>query len=90
MAEQRLNDAAALLKNSDVFTFHSREYGSIEVIAVDAIGDAPTVDAVPVVRCKDCIHYTPVEGGLSLCTQNNIAVCCKDFCSYGERWKDDA
>ena len=54
------------------------------------IEDAPTVDAVPVVRCKDCIHY-------------DLGVCLKiysdgnahpeawqsrkpdDFCSYGER-----
>lgn len=52
-----------------------------------AIDDAPTVDAVPVVRCKDCKHYTPVEGGLSLCTLHNIAVSGKDFCSFGKRWK---
>lgn len=50
-----------------------------------AIKDAPTVDAVPVVRCKDCIHYTPVEGGPPLCTQHNIAVFNSGFCSYGER-----
>ena len=54
------------------------------------IEDAPTVDAVPVVRCKDCIHY-------------DLGVCLKiysdgnahpeawqprrfeDFCNYGER-----
>ena len=46
--EKRLIDANALLENADVFTMHTKEYGSIEVIPVDAIGDAPTVDAVPV------------------------------------------
>ena len=40
---------------------------------------------VQVVRCKDCKNYTPVEGGLSLCTLHNIAVSGKDFCSYGKR-----
>ena len=47
---------------------------------------APTVDAVPVVRCKDCKHYKPEEyefgcvfaGGLSY-------VKADDYCSYGER-----
>lgn len=45
----------------------------------------PTVDAVEVVRCKDCIHCTPVEGGLPLCTRYNTAVFYSDFCSCGER-----
>lgn len=58
------------------------------------VATAPTVDAVPVVRCKNCTHY-------------DLGVCLKiysdgnahfeawqsrnpdDFCSYGER-KDEA
>ena len=46
----RLIDADALHEKCDIFTIHTREYGSIEVIAVEAIGDVPTVDAVPVVQ----------------------------------------
>ena len=50
------------------------------------IADAPTVDAVEVVRCKDCKHYVAPQGtyvcdcfeGLNFATDN-------DFCSYGER-----
>ena len=50
----------------------------------------PTVDAVPVVRCKNC-----VEGVVS--DDNKYIICYKfceyvrfdDFCSYGER-KDEA
>lgn len=46
---------------------------------------APTVDAVEVVRCRDCKHYKPDEyecgcdfaGGLPY-------VKADDFCSYGE------
>ena len=46
---------------------------------------APTVDAVEVVRCKDCKHYKPEEyecgcdfaGGLPY-------VKADDYCSYGE------
>lgn len=43
---------------------------------------APTVDAVPVVRCKDC-KYT---GGDFVCYRG-VMVQHKpeDFCSYGER-----
>lgn len=29
--------------------------------AFDAINEAPTVDAVPVIRCKDCKHWLPHE-----------------------------
>lgn len=57
---------------------------------IDALNDIPAVDVVPVVRCKNCIHY-------------DLGVCLKiyqdgnlhpkawqrrkpgDFCSYGER-----
>ena len=46
----RYIDADALIENSDVFTLHTKEYGSIEVIPVDAVGDAPTIEARPVVR----------------------------------------
>lgn len=50
------------------------------------VDDAPTVGAVPVVRCKDCKYYKPDEyecgcdfaGGLPY-------VKAGDFCSYGER-----
>lgn len=46
------------------------------------ISDTPTVDAVPVVRCKDC-KYT---GGDFVCYRG-VMVQHKpeDFCSYGER-----
>ena len=48
--------------------------------------DAPTVDAVEVVRCKDCKHKDGMPG------QTNI-VCWQmhddDFCSYGERKDGD-
>jgi hypothetical protein len=52
----------------------------------DALQDTPTVDAVEVVRCRDCKHYKPDEyecgcdfaGGLPY-------VKADDFCSYGER-----
>lgn len=61
-----------------------------DYVDADDIDNAPTEDAVPVVRCKGCIHY-------------DMGVCLKiysagnahpeawqprrpeDFCSYGER-----
>ena len=50
--------------------------------------DAPTVDAVEVVRCKDCRHF----GGHGAChchaaDENGTPIFVRedDFCSYGER-----
>ena len=59
------------------------------------IKTAPTVDAVPVVRCRDCHHWKPTgsKAGNSFSDMEYIGGCeftkyCRresDFCSYGER-----
>lgn len=51
---------------------------------------APTIDAVPVVRCKDCKHSFERSGrkpfGCYLRGKNGITLHDgDDFCSYGER-----
>lgn len=53
---------------------------------------APTVDAVEVVRCKDCVWYEKGKNYMPYC--NNYAsltdhVSDETFCSYGERKKND-
>ena len=45
----RLIDADALLKCRN----------DHEMISTHIIWNAPTIDAVPVVRCKDCVWWTP-------------------------------
>lgn len=49
------------------------------------IEKAPTVDAVPVVQCKDCKHH--YDCGVHFC--DRLGMDCPDdsdfFCSYGER-----
>lgn len=63
------------------------------------IASCPTVDAVEVVRCKECKHFnlqsmkcendavlTDHEGGASY----SLSFYLDDFCSYGERRNDDA
>lgn len=60
------------------------------------INDAPTVDAVPVIRCRECKHCRNLPNGLCyLYTEpydnergyKGEAVCVEpdDFCSCGER-----
>ena len=44
----------------------------------------PTVDAVPVVRCADCIRYRPDDDVWGRCTVSG-KMRRKDYCSYGVR-----
>lgn len=47
---------------------------------------APTIDAAPVVRCKDCMfRCEPIEFGELYCPILNGSMNNDDFCSYGER-----
>lgn len=51
------------------------------------IADTPTVDAVPVVRCRDCRSYNKPKTGWC-----EVHLDCEhpdDYCSYGKR-KDGA
>ena len=49
----------------------------------------PTVDAVEVVRCKDCVNYCGFEHCKNgICDVDSVSkrtVYPNDFCSYGER-----
>ena len=54
--------------------------------------EAPTVDAVEVVRCRDCKHYEIHKPKvLENCERNGYIIPMKpnDFCSYGERKDSD-
>lgn len=54
--------------------------------ALRCIEQAPTVDAVPVVRCKDCARCV-THKGIPICNKWRTfpEVELDDFCSYGER-----
>ena len=82
----RLIDADALMDaaNSD---------GAYGYVDAKQISEAPTVDAVPVVRCAKCEHWVKNDDGQCVCALFDIAnsygepVVTKpdDFCSYGKR-----
>ncbi len=47
---------------------------------------APLVDAVEVVRCKDCKFYQPFDPYRKYdCNRGLLGVMGDDYCSYGER-----
>lgn len=52
-----------------------------DYVDAEDIDNAPTVDAVPVVRCKDCKHE--FGGSCIICGFQKRKP--EDFCSYGER-----
>ena len=88
--EKRLIDANALMSYMDECSKESRfrvYYG----YAKSFIDDAPTVDAVEVVRCRECDHKTHDGSGRPYCWQLKMYLN-KEldfFCKYGKR-KGDA
>ena len=89
----RLVDADELLLNNTWLWF---DKNGNHTIAGDAIENAPTVDAVEVVRCKDCRYWdafptasaTPYMHECS-CRYPRRGTSANDFCSWGERREDE-
>ena len=81
----RLIDAdAAKQTANDYVMFRCQRGGLIDV--VEFLNDMPAVDAVPVVRCKDCaVPHNKYTG----CPELNGLVTPPDFyCPFGERKKE--
>ena len=88
LAEQRV-------KNTGMFTNGVNKALNIAISALKNQQITPTVDAVPVVRCRDCKNWEPygskaarniggpIEryGGCEICSGGRLE---SDFCSYGK------
>ena len=60
------------------------------VKVLEWIDKAPTIDAVPVVRCKDCKWlYGDMDDYCCRSHRGLIRICENSFCSYGERKDGD-
>ena len=85
----RLIDAdAAKLTVNDYAMFRCQLGGLADV--VEFLNDMPTVDAVEVVRCKDCKWL--YDGMDDYCCRSHrglVGICENSFCSYGERKDGD-
>ena len=93
--EKRLIDAEPIkkfivdgLNNPDL----KKAFGHDAIEILTEIEYAPTVDAVEVVRCKDCKWRKEwLSGGLFYCCNPSYGMASgvelkdDDFCSYGER-----
>jgi hypothetical protein len=59
------------------------------------VEDCPTIDAVPVVRCSECISHGTLKSGELFCGKIKTGIYgyyhtvkADDYCSYGERKGD--
>ena len=92
MGMARLIDADRLLRDP---YFQEDRFPSSHLIRM-AVGEQRTVDAVPVVRCKDCkafVRNSKVNTDRGDCYRYGLD-CVRikkidDFCSYGERKDND-
>lgn len=80
---QRLIDAEALRREIDYCDFDSQ---TDKLTICQQIHEAPTVDAVPVVPCREC-KWARFDALGSCCAKHcGLATISPDsFCSYGER-----
>ena len=96
----RLIDADALIE--DIKSFW--DWDSIDGITsttvlkqtITDISHAPTIDAVPVVRCKDCRHWSEMQNSAGACLRHSViagswwnGTDSTDFCSFAERRDDE-
>ena len=75
----RLIDADAFVK------WIERQKRLAKITTIMAIQETHAIDAVPVVRCKDCKHWDGFALGSDkgACIENACIMYDVDFCSYG-------
>ena len=87
----RLIDADKLTKNLTYDIGNHPMHGNFKITMASvraAISNMPTIDAVPVVRCKECWYYQNAKlnkKGFLICPASGMEITEDDYCSYGER-----
>lgn len=83
----RLIDADELRDEVLHDTTHPNEIVNYYLYAIDY---APTIDAVPVVRCVECKHYntTGCSVGFGWCESMDRGVSDEFYCSCGAKMED--
>ena len=83
----RLGDLDAL---KDAINFDISDAPTYIKATVDQyIDEAPTIDTVPVVRCRECIYCSWQGDNLVHCDNFERDMMPDDFCSAGERKRAD-
>jgi hypothetical protein len=54
---------------------------------MDVLDELPTIDAIPVVRCKDCKHYDTIgcSKGIGWCKKMDIGASDNFYCANGKQ-----
>ena len=72
--------------DADVLRDKLYEADAVTMRGVAIINNEPTVDAVPVVRCKDCKHHEVFKNGVNgWCNGHGCPTDVTYFCADGER-----
>ena len=66
----------------------SGEYGRARQRLIADLRNAPTVDAVPVIRCKDCKYYEEQDETIGTCLLTESGAHIKGYCSWAE-WSEE-
>ena len=92
MAEKRLIDAKVYcmeLYDEMNYPGRSEEFMAAIDVAIADLADAPTVDAVEVVRCRECKFgdwdSKPDDAMVCMRTKDGFWRSGNDFCSFGEQ-----
>lgn len=64
------------------------EQWSMRIAIENYVDDMPTVDAVEVVRCKDCRYYEETDSRIGTCLLTISGAEVDGFCAWGE-WGGD-
>lgn len=75
------------LIDADALTYSHTKDGDV-VVYPEAIAEAPTIDAVPVVRCKDCRWFGKIGCAIEVVDETDMPKE-NDFCSFAERRDDE-
>ena len=94
---KRLIDANALKERAirmvTVNSLGNKQHCYFKAVGTDEIDKAPTVDAVEVVRCRDCKHRGTDDCIFHIkgepADEELLRKLDNDFCSYGERKDSD-
>ena len=76
------------LIDADALMYEANSDGAYGYVDAKQISDAPTIDAVEVVRCKDCLYSTERYGHMECIhgvSYRNTWNKPDFFCAYGER-----
>lgn len=89
-----LDRIAQDVRDNNIENYYKQDWTSSQIVTL--LENAPTIDAVPVVRCRECVHssmpsgFTQRYGKLGTlschfgpCNRRNVNE--NDFCSYGQR-----